>query len=112
MFEFSAASLVVTRLSLVLIETNAISSLSGGCPHLQDYLELGGKYHSNCVHTLFALYFLLNPHDRKILRVIKEYFMGKVMFRFIESNSSMAFAIIDIVKSTPFLISVELVRRI
>ena len=50
-----------------------------------------------CVHTLFAWYFLLNPHDLIKLRVIKEYFMEKVMLGFIGSNSNMAFAITDIV---------------
>ena len=69
----------------------------GDCRHLQGYLELGGKYHSMCGHTLFALYFLLSPHDLKNLRVIKEHFMGKVMLGFMESNSNMAFAITDIV---------------
>ena len=43
-----------------------------------------------CVHTLFALYFLLSPRDLKKLRVIKEYFMRKVMLGFIVSNSNMA----------------------
>ena len=61
----------------------------GDCPHLQSYLELGGNYHSMCAHTLFALYFLLSPHDLEKLRVIKEYFVGKVMLGFIGSNSNM-----------------------
>ena len=52
-----------------------------------------------CVHTLFALYFLLSPRDLKKLRVIKEYFMRKVMLGFIGSNSNMAFVITDIVIS-------------
>ena len=50
-----------------------------------------------CVHTLFALYFLLSPRDLKKLRVIKEYFMRKVMLGFIVSNSNITFAITDIV---------------
>ena len=49
------------------------------------------------VHTLFALSSLLSPRDLKKLRVIKEYFMRKVMLGFIGSNSNMAFAITDIV---------------
>ena len=69
----------------------------GYCPHLQGYLELGGKYHSMCAQSLFVLYFLLSPHDLKKLRVIKEYFMEKVVLGFIGSNSNMAFAITDIV---------------
>ena len=68
----------------------------GDCPHLQGYLELGGKYRSMCAHTLFALYFLFSQHDLEKLRVIKEYFMGKVMLGFIGSNSNIAFAITDI----------------
>ena len=62
----------------------------GDCPHLQSYLELGSKYHIMCAHALLALYFLLSPHDLKKLRIIKEYFMGKVMLGFIGSNSNMA----------------------
>ena len=69
----------------------------GDSPHLQSYLELGGKYRSMCAHALLALYFLLSSHDLKKLRVIKEYFMGKVMLGFIGSNSNMAFVITDIV---------------
>ena len=67
------------------------------CPHLQDYLGLGGKYRSTCAQTLFGLYFLLSPHDLKKLRVIKENFMGKVTLGFIGSNFNMVFAITDIV---------------
>ena len=39
MFEFGAASLVVTRLSLLFIEDNAISSLSG---RLSSFARLSG----------------------------------------------------------------------
>ena len=67
------------------------------CSNLQGYLELVGKYRSMCTHTLFVLYFLLSPHDLKKLRVVKEYFMGKVMLGFIGSNSNMAYDIINIV---------------
>ena len=49
------------------------------------------------VRTIFAIYFLLSPRDLKKLRVIKEYFMRKVMLGFIVSNSNMAFVITDIV---------------
>ena len=51
-FEFGAASLVVTLSSLLfIIETNVISSLSGRLSSFARYLELGGKYHSMCAHT-------------------------------------------------------------
>ena len=50
-----------------------------------------------CAQSLFVLYFLLSPHDLKKLRVIKEYFLEKVVLGFIGSNSNMAFAITDIV---------------
>ena len=53
-FEFGAASLVVTRLPLLFIETNAMSSLSGGLSHSQSYPELGCKYLTACVHTFVA----------------------------------------------------------
>ena len=52
MFEFGAASLVVTRSSLLfIVEANVISSLSGKLSLFARYLELGGKYHSICGHT-------------------------------------------------------------
>ena len=93
MFKFGAASLLVTRSSLLfIVEANVISSLSERLSSFVRYLELGGKYHS-----IFALYFLLSPHDLKKLRVIKEYFMRKAMLGFIGSNSAMAFDITDIV---------------
>ena len=94
-FKIGAASLMVTPSSLLFIlETNVISSLSGRLSSITRYLELGGKYHSICTHTL---YFLLSPRDLKKLRVIKEYFMRKVMLGFIVSNSNITFAITDIV---------------
>ena len=52
---------------------------------------------TECARTLFALYFLLSPRDLKKLRVIKEYFMRKVMLGFIGSSSNMSFSITDIV---------------
>ena len=88
---------VVTCLSLLFIEANAISLLSGRLSSFEGYLELGGKYHSMCTNTFFVWYFLHSPHDPKKVRVIKEYFMGKVMLGFIGSNSNMAFAITDII---------------
>ena len=88
---------VVTCLPLLFIEANAISLLSGRLSSFEGYLELGGKYHSMCTNTFFVWYFLHSPHDPKKVRVIKEYFMGKVMLGFIGSNSNMAFAITDIV---------------
>ena len=100
MFGFGAASLVVTRSSLLfIVEANVISSLLGRLPLFARYLELGGKYHSMCAHTFGIIYFLLSPRDLKKLRVIKEYFMRKVMLGFIGSNSNMAFVITDIVIS-------------
>ena len=47
-FEFGAASLVVTRSSLLfIVEVNVISSLSGDrLSSFVKYLELGGKYHT------------------------------------------------------------------
>ena len=51
-FEFGAASLVVTRSPLLfIVEANVISSLSGRLSSFARYLELGGKYHSMCAHT-------------------------------------------------------------
>ena len=51
-FEFGAASLVVTRSSpLFVVEASVISSLSGRLSSFARYLELGGKYHSMCSHT-------------------------------------------------------------
>ena len=98
MFEFGAVSLVVTRSSLLfIVEANAISSLSVRLSSFEGYLELGGKYHSMCAHTRFTLYFLLSPHNLTKLRVIKEYFMGKVMLGFIGSNTNRALAITDII---------------
>ena len=88
---------VVTCLPLLFIEANAISLLSGRLSSFEGYLELGGKYHSMCTNTFFVWYFLHSPHDPKKVRVIKEYFMGKVMLGFIGSNSNMAFAITDII---------------
>ena len=48
------------------------------------------------VLALFALYFLLSPRDLKKLRVIKEYFMRKVMLGFMGSNFNTVFAITNI----------------
>ena len=97
MFGFGAASLVVTRSSLLfIVEANVISSLLGRLPLFARYLELGGKYHSMCAHTFGIIYFLLSPRDLKKLRVIKEYFMRKVMLGFMGSNSNTAFAITNI----------------
>ena len=93
-FEFDAASLVVTRSPLLCIETNAISSLSG---RLSSFAKLSGSgwqvSRSMCTHThtrthththththshtLFSWYFLLSPHALKKPRVIKEYFIEK-----------------------------------
>ena len=84
MFEFGAASLVVTRSSLLFMESNAI--LSG---RLFSFARLSGAG--------WQVYFLLSSHDLKKLRVIKESFMGKVMLRFVGNNSNMAFAITDVV---------------
>ena len=48
------------------------------------------------VRALFALYFLLSPRELEKLRVIKEYFMRKVMLGFMGSNSNTVFAITNI----------------
>ena len=48
-----------------------------------------------CTHILFVGYFLLIPYDLKRPRVIKEYFMDKLMFDFIGSNPNMTFAIMS-----------------
>ena len=51
-FEFGAASLGVTRSSLLfIVEVNVISSLSGRLSSFKMHLELGMKYHSMCAHT-------------------------------------------------------------
>ena len=95
-FEFGAASLVVTRSSLLFMEAIAIFSLSG---RLSSFARLSGAgwQVSKHVYTLFAWYFLLYPHDLIKLRVIKEYFIEKVMLGFIGSNSNMPFVFTDIV---------------
>ena len=72
------------------------SHYRGDCLHLQGYLELGGKYHSVCAHA-FCMILSSQLTYLKKLRVIKEYFMGKVILGFVGSNSNMAFAITDVV---------------